>query len=90
MPKLTMKQQQLAWKIHATVQDLAEKGNDDTATFTDISQFMPQFKRLFAATRGNRGAMDELHSSYPGFSRYATIFRNQAIGATPVETNVRK
>lgn len=90
MPKLTMKQQQLAWKIHATVQDLAVQGRNDGAIFTEMFQFMPQFKRLFNSARRNRQVLDELCSRYAGFLRYARILEKLAAGTGSGEINLPK
>jgi hypothetical protein len=76
MPDLTVEQQQLAWKIHATVQDLAEKGADDMTIFGEMTDLMPDFRRLPDSTSGDRGVIAELCSRNAGFCRYAKILEN--------------
>jgi hypothetical protein len=87
---LTAEQLQLAWKIHAKVEDLLEAGSDDMTIFKEMCDFMPQFKRLLDGSRQQRGVMDELCRRYAGFYRYATILETVAAGIASGEIKVPK
>ena len=87
---LTAEQLQLAWKIHAKVEDLLEAGSDDMTIFKEMCDFMPQFKRLLDGSRQQRGVMDELCRRYVGFYRYATILETIAAGIASGEIKVPK
>ncbi|MGA9391850.1 MAG: hypothetical protein WBV69_15560 [Candidatus Sulfotelmatobacter sp.] len=75
----------IASMIEAKVQKLTGSGCDDVTIFGEMSDYMPEFKRLIDTSQ--RGEMDELCRRFPWFYRYAKILESLAAA---IQTGVIK
>jgi hypothetical protein len=60
------------------VQRLDHAGWNDLGILAEMSDLMPNFKRLMDSSKP--GVLDELGARFPGFYRYAKILEAVALG----------
>ena len=72
----TAEQIRIAMAIDAEARQLFGEGHNDVIIFREMSDHMPDFKRLIDDMGGNPSGLNELCERFPSFLRYAKIIEN--------------
>jgi hypothetical protein len=83
---LSAKQLKIATLIDTKVRKLERSGRNDMTIFIEMSDLMPEFKKLMDTT--DHAGMDDLCARFAGFYRFAKILENIAGGIQSGQINV--